>query len=184
MKKRIYLLLVTLLFLLLPGRVSAQFFSLRTNLVGLATSNLNLEASMAFSLKWSGHLPVQYNPFKLWDDAKVKNLTIVPGVRYWVNQTYSAGYFFGLHGVFSLYNAGGLFGHTYRYEGTAWGGGISFGWARPLSKRWNFELELGGGVVWADWERYMCPTCGRRVDKGTGARIVPTRTAVNLVYLF
>ncbi|ERI81356.1 hypothetical protein HMPREF1981_03258, partial [Bacteroides pyogenes F0041] len=76
------------------------------------------------------------------------------------------------------------FGHRYRYEGTAWGGGISAGWVHPLSRRWNLEFELGGGIVWADWERFQCVHCGKRVDKGKGVRLVPTRTAINLVYLF
>ena len=44
--------------------VSAQSYSLRTNIIGLATANLNLEASMTLDRKWSLHLPLQYNPFK------------------------------------------------------------------------------------------------------------------------
>ena len=92
--------------------------------------------------------------------------------------------FIGLHGVFSIYNAGGLFGHRYRYEGTAFGGGLSAGLVRPLSRRWNLEFELGLGVVWADWERYRCVNCGKRTGKGSGVYVTPTRTAVNLVYLF
>ena len=86
--------------------------------------------------------------------------------------------------VCSPYNAGGLFGHRYRYEGTAFGGGLSAGLVRPLSRRWNLEFELGLGVVWADWERYRCVNCGKRTGKGSGVYVTPTRTAVNLVYLF
>ena len=107
-----------------------------------------------------------------------------PGVRYWMRETYGRGCFIGLHGVFSIYNAGGLFGHRYRYEGTAFGGGLSAGLVRPLSRRWNLEFELGLGVVWADWERYRCVNCGKRTGKGSGVYVTPTRTAVNLVYLF
>ena len=110
-------------------------------------------------------------------------LTVQPGVRYWMRETYGRGCFIGLHGVFSIYNAGGLFGHRYRYEGTAFGGGLSAGLVRPLSRRWNLEFELGLGVVWADWERYRCVNCGKRTGKGSGVYVTPTRTAVNLVYL-
>lgn len=170
--------------LVYSGQVCAQFYSLRTNLVGLSTGNINLEGSMALSSRWSVHLPLQYNPFKLWDDGKLKNITVSPGIRYWIRETYGRGYFFGLHGVYSHFNAGGLFGHRYRYQGSAWGGGISVGLARPLSRHWNFELELGGGVVRTDWERFRCTHCGRRTGKGSGVRVLPTRTAVNLVYLF
>ncbi|MCF0256786.1 DUF3575 domain-containing protein [Bacteroides heparinolyticus] len=166
------------------GNISAQFYSIRTNLVGLATGNLNAEGSMALSTRWSIHLPVQYNPFDLWEDAKLKNITVAPGIRYWMRETYGRGCFFGLHGVFSYFNAGGIFGHRYRYQGTAWGGGLSIGLARPLSRHWNIEFELGGGIVWADWERFRCAHCGRRVGKDSGLRLLPTRTAVNLVYLF
>lgn len=42
---------------------AAQSYSLRTNLLGLGTANLNLEASMTLNRKWSLHLPLQYNPF-------------------------------------------------------------------------------------------------------------------------
>ena len=70
------------------------------------------------------------------------------------------------------------------YEGTAFGGGLSAGLVRPLSRRWNLEFELGLGVVWADWERYRCVNCGKRTGKGSGVYVTPTRTAVNLVYLF
>lgn len=69
-------------------------------------------------------------------------------------------------------------------EGTAFGGGLSAGLVRPLSRRWNLEFELGLGVVWADWERYRCVNCGKRTGKGSGVYVTPTRTAVNLVYLF
>ena len=45
-------------------------------------------------------------------------------------------------------------------------------------------LKNGLGVVWADWERYRCVNCGKRTGKGSGVYVTPTRTAVNLVYLF
>ena len=61
MKKRSFLLGSLLAFTL---GVSAQSYSLRTNVLGLATTNLNLEASMTLGRKWSLHLPVQYNPFR------------------------------------------------------------------------------------------------------------------------
>ena len=37
----------------------AQFYSARTNLIGLATGNINLEGSMTLNRRWSLHLPVQ-----------------------------------------------------------------------------------------------------------------------------
>ena len=48
----------------------AQFYSARTNLIGLATGNINLEGSMTLNRRWSLHLPVQYNPFVFKDNRQ------------------------------------------------------------------------------------------------------------------
>lgn len=58
--------------------VSAQSYSLRTNVIGLATTNLNLEASMTLNRKWSLHLPVQYNPFKFGRNRQFRNFYAAP----------------------------------------------------------------------------------------------------------
>lgn len=113
-------------------KVSAQFYSVRTNLVGLGTGNLNVEGSMAFSTHWSAHLPVQYNPFRLWDDGKLKNFTVQPGVRYWMRETYGRGCFIGLHGVFSIYNAGGLFDIATVTKAQLSAAGFLRGWCAPF----------------------------------------------------
>jgi hypothetical protein len=52
----------------------AQFYSARTNLIGLATGNINLEGSMTLNRRWSLHLPVQYNPFVFKDNRQFRNL--------------------------------------------------------------------------------------------------------------
>ena len=50
----------------------AQFYSARTNLIGLATGNINLEGSMTLNRRWSLHLPVQYNPFVFKDNRQFR----------------------------------------------------------------------------------------------------------------
>jgi hypothetical protein len=75
MKKRSFLLGSLLAFTL---GVSAQSYSLRTNVLGLATTNLNLEASMTLGRKWSLHLPVQYNPFRFSRNRQFRNLYVAP----------------------------------------------------------------------------------------------------------
>ena len=90
------LILVSLL--LLPWTVSAQFYSLRTNVAALATGNLNAEFSMTLNRKWSVHLPLQYCPFKFNANRQWRNIYTSPGVRYWLRESYTGG-FIGLHGV-------------------------------------------------------------------------------------
>ncbi|AVM53499.1 uncharacterized protein DUF3575 [Bacteroides zoogleoformans] len=170
---------------LFPSFASAQRYSVRANLLGFATTNLNVEGAMAVSAHWSVHVPLQYNPFNLGGDAKLKNFTVTPGVRYWPGAPFGRGYFIGMHGVFSSFNAGGLFGyHKRRYEGTAWGAGFSAGYAHSIGRKWSMEYELGAGVVRADWEQYCRRRCGPKLGEGGKLYVVPTRISVSLAYLF
>lgn len=95
MNKKNFFLLVFLLCLLFPKFSMAQFDLVHTNLTGLSTGNLNMEGSMVFSMRWSAHFPVQYSPFNLWGDAKLKNITLAPVIRYWMRESYAGGCCFG-----------------------------------------------------------------------------------------
>ena len=180
MKKKIRMA-AALLCLSMPA--SAQFYSLRTNVIGLATANLNAELSMTLTRKWSLHLPVQYNPFRFGDNKQFRNLYAAPGVRYWLRESYTGG-FVGLYGTAATYSVGGLFGSKFRYEGEGYGLGISIGRAYTLGKRWNFEWELGAGALWLDYDKYACKHCGAWKAHESEWRVLPTRAALNFVYLF
>ena len=117
----------------------AQFYSARTNLIGLATGNINLEGSMTLNRRWSLHLPVQYNPFVFKDNRQFRNLTVMPGVRYWFVESYS-NFFVGMNTLASGYSIGRIWNKK-RYEGEGYGIGLSIGKAYPLSKTWNIEWD-------------------------------------------
>ena len=53
--------LLILLFAVLATTAKAQFYSVKTNLLGLATTNLNVEAGISVHRNWSLHLP-GYSP--------------------------------------------------------------------------------------------------------------------------
>lgn len=163
--------------------VHAQVYSLRTNLLGWCTTNMNIEAGIKVSHRLTLHLPIQYNPFSL-GEARLRNLTTTPGIRYWFRGAYSRSYFMGFQGLATMYNVGGIFGGKYRYEGYGFGGGASFGYNRPLSPHWNFEVEGGLGVMWTHYDKYICKSCGPKVSSFDGVRFVPTTLAVSFVYLF
>lgn len=175
-------ILFTLLLLACFSGAKAQFYSVSTNVVGLATTNLNAELSMTLDRIWSLHVPVQYNPFVFSDNTRFQNLTVMPGVRYWSRETY-AGSFFGMYGIASRYHVGNLW-NDYRYDGHAFGVGLSFGKAYTLAPRWNFEWEIGGGVIWAEYEKFACKQCGTRFGEHSGVYLVPTKVAASLIYLF
>ncbi|WP_085537246.1 DUF3575 domain-containing protein [Massilibacteroides vaginae] len=175
-------LLFTLLLCFSFSGAKAQFYSASTNVIGLATTNINAELSMTLNRTWSLHVPVQYNPFVFSENRRFQNLTVMPGVRYWLRETY-AGSFFGMYAIASRYHVGNIW-DDYRYDGKAFGAGLSYGKAYTLSPRWNFEWEIGAGVVWADYEKFACKKCGVRLGKENGVYFIPTKVAASLIYLF
>lgn len=180
MKRKILIVLPFLIFCSITAK--AQFYSVRTNLIGLGTTNLNAEVSMTLNRKWSMHVPVQYNPFVFNKNRQFRNLTVQPGVRYWLMESYS-GMFFGINGFASRFHIGNIFDKN-RYDGSAYGAGASFGKSWVLNTRWNFELEGGFGVVWADYDKYKCKHCGLNLGSHNEWRFIPMKIAANIVYLF
>ena len=178
--KRKILFIMTLFIIITTAK--AQFYSARTNLVGLATGNINLELSMTLNRDWTAHIPVQYNPFVLNNNRQFRNLTAMPGVRYWFQESYINN-FIGMYAVASRYHFGQIWDDK-RYDGQAYGVGFSYGKSYQLSTRWNFEWELGAGVVWSEFEKYKCKKCGQKLGKENGIYLVPTRIAANIIYLF
>lgn len=181
-KHKIILLSFLLLFSL--SGLRAQFYSVKTDALGLLTGTINGEASMMLNLKWSAHFHAQYNPWTLNKNKKIKNLTLMPGVRYWRNETYSQGWFIGVNGLFSQYNVGGVFGMNHRYEGYAAGIGGSWGYSYPIKKRWNIETEFGLAFGWTHYKKYPCKRCGKLEKKGDSYFVAPDKIAVSIVYLF
>ena len=165
---------------------NAQFYSAKTNVLGLATGNLNLEVSAALSRKVTLHVPVNYNPFTynfLAENCKMQNLTFQPGARYWLTESYMR-WFVGVHGIYSRYHVGWKELSKYRYDGWGVGGGFSAGYAKMISKRWNFECEIGASVMYQKYDRYLCKKCGSLPEPKHKVNVVPTQLSLAFVYLF
>lgn len=160
----------------------AQFYSARTNLIGLATGNINLEGSMTLNRRWSLHLPVQYNPFVFKDNRQFRNLTVMPGVRYWFVESYS-NFFVGMNTLASGYSIGG-YGTRNVMREKATASASPSARPTPLSKTWNIEWELGGAAVWARYNEYRCRECGAFLGRKHGWYLIPSRVALNMIYLF
>lgn len=162
----------------------SQFYSGRTNLLGLVTGNLNAEVGMTLNKKFSLHLPVQYNPFiySREKNTKFQNLTFMPGARYWLRESFMD-QFIGLSLIGSRYHIGNLF-DDYRYDGYGVGAGLSFGWTYPMAPRWNFEWELGVAGIWANYEKSVCKSCGYSYGKTQQWYVIPHKISASLIYLF
>lgn len=96
------------------------------------------------------------------------------------------GHFFGLHALAGEFNIGGisLLGmEEHRYEGSAYGGGVSYGYQWVLSKRWNIEASIGLGYVHLEYDKFYCGKCGDKIGEETRHFVGPTKAAVSLIYI-
>ncbi len=194
--------------LLLGPSALAQRAALRTNLLGLATANLNLEASYMLSPSLSMHLALQAKPFsyplpapvgllryvegldsgqdnlaKLGTIKHTENYTVQPSLRYWTRGVYNRGWFFGFHTIATMFKYGGdRFDANYR-DGWGVGAGLSLGYSFELSKRFNLETELGIGGLYRSYNLVNGKTKAKSALRT--ADIVPSlsRFGVSIVYL-
>lgn len=173
--------LLVLVFAALATTAKAQFYSVKTNLLGLATTNLNVEAGISVHRNWSLHLPVNYNPWVFSGNKRFQNITVEPGARYWFLESFSQG-FIGIQSIYSRFHVGGT--NKYRYDGYGVGLGLSYGYSKVLNKRWNLEFEAGLGVLWTDYTKYLCKKCGAPQGDEKKLYLIPSKASISLVYLF
>ena len=111
--------------------------------------------------------------------------------RYWLCEVFN-GHFIGAHGFYGRFNISGVSiplllesgSENYRYDGTAFGGGISYGFQVLLGKRWNLELNAGLGAAITTYDKSECFRCGDIIEKDVKKTIfAPTKLGVTLVYI-
>lgn len=188
--KKFILILLGCALLYIP--LSSQTVGVKTNLAHWAagvTPNLALE--FALGRKYSLEVGGGYNKFNVFkEDGKAHHWIVQPEARYWFCETFN-GHFIGLHALAGQFNIGGIdipIGRLsrfkdHRYEGTAYGAGLSYGYQWPIAQRWNFELNLGAGYVNIDYDKYPCIKCGSKLSSGSKDYFGVTKAAVSLIYL-
>lgn len=184
----------------------AQRWAVRTNVLALATGNINADLSLALGSRISLHLPIQYRPYTLpvhapigllhWMEGDLfnthlakmgkldhaENLTVMPGLRYWMNGVYNRGLFFGAHAVGKLFTYGGTDLVNRYKDGYALGGGLSVGYSLELSPRWNIEAEIGGSAYWRTYDLHRRD--GAKLTEGlTDMHVALSRLGISLTYL-
>ncbi len=154
---------------------SAQKAALKSNLLyaGVTyTPNLSLE--LALGTRSTLDLSAAYNPWNrkgtYENNKKWVHLLVQPEYRFWLCERFN-GHFFGAHALFTHHNVGGidafqfnkgnLFEKEYRYEGFAYGAGVSYGYHWVMSRRVAMEFQVGVGAAYLDQDRYDCEKCSR-----------------------
>jgi hypothetical protein len=167
-------------------------WAIKTNLLYAAatlTPNLTVEAGLGrrTSLQLSG----SYNPWHLKgtidNDKKSVHMILKPEFRWWPCERFN-GHFFGADLIFARYNISThdvplLFEKEYRYDGIAYGAGVTYGYNLMLAKRWSLEFAVGVGVLGLDYDRYTCAACDRNAIPVKKIYFGPTNAAINLSFL-
>lgn len=164
---------------------NAPLFSMKTNTLYWLTTTPNLGLEVALGRRTTFDLSGTYNPWSFGDNKKIKHWLVQPEFRYWSGERFN-GHFFGLHGLYGKFNAGGIkmlgLG-KYRYEGSFYGAGISFGYQWILGKRLNLEATIGVGYAKFEYDKYEYHAGGKFIKEGTKNYIGPTKAGISLVYI-
>ena len=186
--KKIILLSIALFF---SVTLSAQKIALKNNLLYDATTTPNLALEFGLGKKTTLEVGGGWNPWEFNDNKKLKHWLVQPELRFWTCERFN-GFFFGVHGHGGEFNVGGielpfnLFEslQDYRYEGHLYGGGVSVGYQFILGKRWNFEMSVGGGYAYLDYDKYECQDCGDKLGSETKDYWGITRATLSFVFFF
>jgi hypothetical protein len=190
-KRKLFLLLLVLA--ASGGEVFSQRAAVKTNALHVAAAwTPNLAGEVRASDRLTIDFMAGYNPWGLKgteeSNKKAVHLYLSPELRYWTCEPFN-GHFFGVHAVGAMMNISQydvpLLGleKEYRYEGNAFGGGLSYGYHLPLSAAWGLEFTVGAGVLFMNYGKYDCPRCGEKIDDYTKTYFGPTRAGVSLVYI-
>lgn len=173
------------------SRLKAQNIATKTDFAYWAmAATPNLAMEFALNRKYTLEIGGGYNFFSFKDNKKLKHWSIQPELRYWTCESFN-GHFFGLHALAFNFNAGGVklpFGilskiKDHRYEGYAFGGGLSYGHQWVLNSRWNFELSLGGGYIYLKYDKFNCVKCSKILENDIRKHYFGiTKAAISIIY--
>ena len=142
------------------------------------TASPNQSAEFTLSSRLTLDLSATGSPFKIKDDLYFRHLRLQPELRYWLTSPLTEHYV-GVTAFYSTYDAG----YKKRgYSGDSYAAGLTFGYSWILSRRWNFELSAGLGVIRYRMARYT-PGEAHPVPGETGWKIAPVKLVITFAYV-
>lgn len=185
MKKQRIFITTVLLFVALwdsPHGAAAQIFAVRADALAALTGTLHLGGEVSVADKWSVEASGYWNPVKT-SSLSMNFHAVQIGGRYWLYESF-VGYFVGGQLSYVDYDLGS---RTKRYDGRAYGIGISYGYAWMLSKRWFVTVEAGVGL-YRTTDTRRDPTIGDWDDEYIYHyrrwTLAPSRLELSFSYLF
>ena len=196
-----FLIIAVLILFAGAGIANAQKVAVKTNTLYWATTTPNIGFEFALADRWTFEIAGGWNPwtFDAEKNAKAKHYLVTPEIRYWFCESFN-GHFIGINGNYTQFNVGGILvpeafykvssngiflddlQHS-RSEGWAVGAGITYGYAWPISRRWNMEFTLGLGVWYSEYDNYESRPCGLFHGSNISKVIGPTDLGISFIYL-
>lgn len=159
-------------------------WAIKSNTIYLAAGVTNIGGEYAFHRHWSVDLPLVYSPYTLARTYRMRFLYIQPEARYWLDRPMK-GHFFGVHLHAGVFNVSLDDKNRYQSEKGFHGGGISYGYAMPLSRRWSMEFTVGVGYAFTKYCTYYNVPNGIRYEKDLPYHYWGlTKLGLNFVYRF
>lgn len=159
-------------------------WAIKSNVLYLAAGVTNIGGEYAFHPHWSVDLPLVYSPYTIARRYRMRFLYIQPEARYWLDRPMK-GHFFGVHLHAGVFNVSLDDKNRYQSEKGFHGGGISYGYAMPLSRRWSMEFTVGVGYAFTKYCTYYNVPNGIRYEKDLPYHYWGlTKLGLNFVYRF
>lgn len=199
MKRILTLAVISLL--AFAGTASAQKVAVKTNSLYWMTATPNIGFEFAIADSWTFEVAGGYNPwtFNKEDNVKAKHFLVSPEIRYWFCESFQ-GHFIGVNGNYTQFNVSGVYipkvffpaasdGNfidnllNYRSQGWAAGAGITYGYATPISRRWNIEFNLGLGFWYTEYDKFESRPCGLFQNNLSDLVFGPTDLGISFIYM-
>lgn len=171
------------------GGLLGQKIAIKNNILYDITATPNLGVEFGLSKHLSLDLSAGYHPWSFKEDKSLKHWAVQPELRYWFMERMDEHYI-GIHAQHMNYDFSGFdlpwgMKEELGYDGTAWGGGLSYGYHLYLAPRWNMEFTIGAGYTRFKYTKYEFDNTNRRVDIGEFKRSYYglSKLGVSIVYI-
>ncbi len=207
MKFRQWIVLTALL-MVTTTALNAQTAAVKTNLIGWATTNLNIGAELGVGRKSTVQIFGTLNPWDFGNLKRYRFWNVMPEYRYFFCEKFN-GHFVGIHALGGQYNmrnvkfppigsASGFPDLTNEENGPmmtndgvmkarhveGWyvGAGLTYGYQWMLSKRWNLEAEIGAGYAYSPLKLYG--RCNTLIEEKKISYFGLTKVGLSIMYMF
>ncbi|MCD7901965.1 MAG: DUF3575 domain-containing protein [Bacteroides sp.] len=163
-----------------------QNVALKNNLILDGTASVNLGVEFKTGKRTTAEIPFSFNSWDYSEDKKLKHIAVQPEFRWWACSPFT-GHFWGIHGHYAFFNAGGVGPFTSlkenRYEGWLAGAGVSYGYNWILAPRWSIEATVGVGYAYISYDKFRCGKCQPPITQGTKNYFGLTKVGLTFVFL-